>query len=229
MLNHLQKRFKKTSKEVKAIVFDFDGVLVDSLEFKREAYFKLFPTKYSQVVTKTLKEMDGRIRSEIISTILIKTGLPKKDLKDKLDKYIKKYNYLVEEQIIKKGLIEGVKKTLKDLSKTGNIYLNSSTPQDSLERCINGLKIRNLFKEIYGKTNNRGKKDNLSRILENSNYSLNEVVVVGDSIDDFLIAKELSCLFIGISNQFSKWEEISFPILNNISKIQSFLKNPDGD
>lgn len=225
MPNHLQRKYKKPLKEVKAIIFDFDGVLVDSLKLKRKAYFKLFPLKHSKIIKETLKDMGGRLRSEIITSILLTLDQTKENFEEKINEYVERYNQVVEQEIIKKGLINGVRKTLKKLSKTTSLYLNSSTPLKSLERCASKLRIRDYFKNVYGKTKSKGKKDNVIQILKINGLVASEVIIIGDSWDDYQIAQQLGAPFIGISNQFSSFTKSSFPVFNNISQIHIFLKS----
>ena len=58
---------------IRVVVFDFDGVIVDSNDIKRSAYFKLFSlvSRSRQIVEDVLKTLDPPLRSVIIGTIIL--------------------------------------------------------------------------------------------------------------------------------------------------------------
>ena len=62
---------------IQAIVFDFDGTLIDSNQLKYDAYFKLFPAEYRhvRVIQKVLSESFEKSRYIILEEILKRLGV----------------------------------------------------------------------------------------------------------------------------------------------------------
>ena len=46
-----------------------------------------------------------------------------------------------------------------------------------------------------------------------------EIVVVGDSEEDYQSAAAGRCFFIGISNEFNGWREEGFPMILNLKSL----------
>ena len=210
---------------IKVIVFDFDGVLVDSNRLKHEAWFKLFPPKeVSNALIADVLVKFKATRYDILREIFRRLGKSEGEIESLVARYADKYNEIVQSGISSMGLNAGAEKTLLDLKAKFSLYLNSATPEDALAQTINRLEIRNYFKKIYGQSEPRSKEINLQKIINEENVLPSEVLVVGDGQDDLGAAKALGCLFIGVTNNWNKWHGEEFLTVSNLPELMDSIK-----
>ncbi|MBI2024424.1 HAD family hydrolase [Candidatus Giovannonibacteria bacterium] len=179
---------------IKSVIFDFDGTLVNSEGIKRRAYFEIFRDfpGSDEIVENFLSSHERIPRAEAIRGILEKFG------KDGIDEYLVRYGDYVEEKIINHGEIGGSEAVLEALSKDFPLYLNSGTPQASLENVIERKKWNKYFKGIYGAPPGT-KAENYKNILSSENIDGGSAVIIGDGDDDKQIASQHGSNFIHAS------------------------------
>lgn len=190
---------------IKVIVFDFDGVLVDSNPLKNQAWFKIFdnhPKIPRHIVADVLSQNKGT-RFDILRTIFERAGFPKEEVQKHIEAEALRFDALVQDWIVKCGLIRGVAETLEDFSARFHIYINSGTPNTSLKTSVERLGIKHYFKDIYGSPPK--KEENLKTILDRENISGKETVVIGDAEEDYKSACSQGAFFIAVASGFYDW------------------------
>ena len=96
----------------KVIVFDFDGVLVDSNALKYDAFFKLFSESEQEVVTRVLSRRLNKTRFEILEEVFQELKNPPEQIKILTADYAIRYNNLVQDGIFNRGLVPGTQDTI---------------------------------------------------------------------------------------------------------------------
>ncbi|MFH1820690.1 MAG: HAD-IA family hydrolase [Candidatus Nealsonbacteria bacterium] len=214
---------------IKVIVFDFDGVIVDSNQVKYDAWFEVFPSgeEIKKTVIQVLDKHRERSRFFIIKEILIE--LKNKGLLDfdnidvEVFFYAKKYNDIVESETINCKEVKGAKESLEPLLKRFPLYINSGTPLDKLKLIIQQRSLSVFFKNIYGSPGS--KIENLSEILRREKIKGSEVLVVGDGWSDLESAQKFGCKFIGIRNSFNNFIAQDFDILDDLQNLPNLVEN----
>ncbi len=216
---------------IKVVVFDFDGVLVDSNSLKRGAFYDLLVGIHGitkKMVDDTWAEIDGqnKTRFEFIRVVFSKIGKSGGELEGMVKDYSEKYDEIVQKGIKSSGLITGAWETLENLSKTHHIYIDSATPDGNLQKTADMLGIRKFFKGIHGKevmgffTSKDSKKTILKKIMELEKVSGGEVLFVGDGEADREAAEAYSCRFIGIANDFNGWtDHEKFKTIRSVAEL----------
>lgn len=212
---------------IRCIVFDFDGVIIDSNQMKYDAFFQIFPSE--QKIRSTLKKVLDTHREKsryfIIKQILVelqqKEYLKINKLEKEVFSYADKYNTIVEKGAIECNEIKGARKSLEELSKCYSLYINSTTPLDSLKRIISQRSLLKYFKGVYGSP--KSKIENLYDILKKDKISIKELLVVGDGKSDLGLAQKFGCRFIGIRNVFNNFDGSSFEALDDLMNLKNSI------
>ena len=217
---------------IKVIVFDFDGVLVDSNNMKKEAFFELFSgnKRVQAVANGVLNAFWQKTRYEALREIFHKLGEGTSRTAQLVATYNERYNDIVIDKIKSMGLIGDVYQTLDALSGKYALYINSATPTDALLRTVNALGIENFFKGIYGVSGFASildtKKLNLEKIMKGEEVNGNEILFVGDGEADLAAAKAYGCEFIGIAHSGNSWaERRDIKTIPSVAELPRILEN----
>lgn len=204
---------------IRAVIFDFDGVIVDSNRLKQDAFLEVCPKESEAFVKKVLGTMRGSTRFEVFREVGV--GLGVVAVEDFVQRKASEFNQLVQEGMQKGALIPEAPAILERASKRYPLYINSATPELPLHETMAALKIEKFFKEILGAP--ATKEENLKKILAHGGLKGKEVAFVGDGEADCRAALGHNCFFIGVANEFNQWTDTTFPLISNITEIGKYL------
>ena len=192
---------------IKNIIFDFDGVIIDSVPIKTEAYRRLFKDHDEELVSKLVDyhELNGGIsrykKIEYFFNILLKKEISDKKILD----YANKYSILTKEELSKeKYLIEDTISFIKKNYKNYNMHIASGADDSDLKYICNSLDLNKYFLSIKGSP--MVKSEIVKEILNKNKYKTNETILIGDSINDFEASQKNSIKFYGYNNALLKKE-----------------------
>ena len=179
--------------KVLTIVFDFDGVLVDSNDIKREAYGRIFRGRIesTSVIGEVLFECPEADRFGTIRAILRRFGSV---TEDDVRRYADLYNEICEREVVGAEEVEGATKTLQILGLKYPLFVNSGTYQAALRRIVQARGWGNHFQGVFGSP--ASKVENLVRIATQQSARPEDLVLVGDSQVDEEAAGVFGCRFI---------------------------------
>ena len=184
-----------TDKEI--IVFDFDGVIVDSNQIKYDAFFEIWNGGVSKNIVENSLLLGGD-RSKVIDRVYRSADIFRNsDYGSK--SFIDAYSKIVHNKIVKVGVSKNVSSFLTKNNKT--LFINSATPQQELLNLCNDLKINKYFSGIFGSPNS--KKDNFNIIIEKNNIKVEQIVFFGDMQSDQDVSDEMNIEFYPILSKES--------------------------
>ena len=197
---------------ISTIIFDFDGVILESVSVKTEAFRELFsfaPEHVSRIVQYHI-ENGGMSRFEKFRHIY--KNIIREPLTDeKCRQLSQRFSDIVEEKVAAAPFVKGAEDFLKSAFERYDFYIVSATPQNELIRIIRKRKILHYFKGVYGSPT--GKSDHMAQILLQNNLNLSEVVFVGDAVNDWEAARRNNIPFIA---RIRPGDKNRFTGLNNV-------------
>lgn len=189
----------------KAFFFDFDGVIVDSLDIKTKAFGELF-SKYGKAISKKVMEYHrnngGVSRYEKFKYYY--KNLLRKEINQRIIRQLDKdYSKLVVKNVIVAPYIKGVLFFIRRLNKARkDCFIISGTPQKEIRYILKQKKIDGLFVEAVGSPAN--KTNNLKSILRKYRVNPGEAIFFGDAKSDYEAARGNKVAFISIVNKKSQ-------------------------
>ncbi|AGK96155.1 HAD family hydrolase [Clostridium pasteurianum] len=183
------------------IIFDFDGVIVDSMKVRDNGFRAIFSDFNTDDVEKLVKynrKNGGLSRFHKIKYFY--EEILKSNIEDSLiKKYAEEFTEIMKSELIKldyliKDTVEFIKKN-KDIKK---LYIASGSENEELNYLCRELGIDHCFSAIYGSP--RHKNDIVKSIIEDNKYDNSKVILIGDSINDYEAAKVNGIEFAGYNN-----------------------------
>lgn len=183
-----------------AYFFDYDGVIVDSVDIKKEAFAQLYSPYGKEVVEKVKSHHvshGGMSRFDKIR-YYHKTFLKKDISESEVMRLTEEYSRLVFEKVLKAPFIQGAPDFLElAKGKKKTMFVISGTPEDEIKRIIKKSRLEAYFRDIKGSP--ADKKENLRYLLERYHLDNKRCAYFGDSKEDLEAASELSVDFIPVN------------------------------
>ena len=211
---------KLNYSNLKNIIFDFDGVILDSLDCKTEAFYQMY-IQYGEDIAQKVKQyhiLNGGVsRFEKFKTWhkeYLKVDLSKTEIQELADQF----SELVLNKVANSDPIPGAIEFIKRYSKEFNFYIISGTPDNEIKEICKIIGIADNFKEILGSPKN--KKTWCNELRQKYKELRNDnTIFLGDALSDFEAAQENNFYFALRSASYNE------PIFSDIQvdiKFQSF-------
>lgn len=186
---------------IKAIFWDFDGVILDSMKIKGNGFVALFQNFNSKDVKNLEKyhyQNGGESRFDKIKYFynrVLKKNISEKEIINLANKFAT----IIKVRLFdKNNLIEDSLVFIKNNFKNYNFHIISGSEHNELNKLCQKLKIDKYFKSIAGSPT---KKEVLIKTtIKKFNYKKNEILLIGDSFNDYEAAKKNNIKFRGYNN-----------------------------
>ena len=206
----------------KTIIFDFDGVIVNSSNIKADAFEALFSRYGKSVGIEARKyhiKNEGFPRSQKFE--YINKHLIESKKKDNLQKLNEEYSKIVLTKIVNEKLSYGFKKFINTHKQDLNLYISSSAPYEELIYIINKKKINKFFNIISGFPPK--KITQIKKILKDHKLIKKNVYYVGDTVHDYQVSKKLDLNFIGYIKYGNKFKDMKINLINSFNEISYYI------
>lgn len=188
-------------KNIKTIIFDFDGVIVDSMEVRDYGFREIFKDYSIDKVEELVNyhRINGGL-SRFHKIEYFYNNIIKKEItNDKVIDYANKFSNIMKEELIKdKYLIHDCIEFIKENSNKYEMHIASGSEEKELRYLCEQLGISKYFVSINGSPTH--KNDIVKNIIENNKYDNEKIVLIGDSINDYEAANINKIKFIGYNN-----------------------------
>ena len=185
-------------KYTKVILFDFDGVILDSVDIKTEAFKRLFSNYPEEIVSKIIShhtENGGMSRFDKIC-YYFKEYINSPLSNHELELHLKKFSDLTFELVCNCSFKKGALEFITENYNKYDFHIISATPQEELIKIAEYKKITNYFLEILGSP--KTKKENIEFVINKYNYKTEEAIFIGDSKNDYDSAIKSRIFYLGI-------------------------------
>lgn len=194
---------KKHPKDYAVILWDFDGVIINSNSVREHGFrevLKNYPQEHIELLIAYHKKNGGlsryvkfryffeQIRGETVSI-------------EKINQLASKFSQMMLQELTNKEyLIDDSVFFIHESSRRGvEQYIVSGSDQDELKSLCNQLDLSKYFRSIHGSPE---VKNNIVRqIITNITHNIQNVCMIGDSINDYEAAFVNNVDFFGFNNE----------------------------
>jgi phosphoglycolate phosphatase-like HAD superfamily hydrolase len=186
---------------IKNILFDFDGVILDSMKIKGDGFIKLFQEYPKSAVEKleTYHYENGGVSRFKKINYFFSTILNKPIIDAKVNDLAKQFAEIIKISLYdKNNLIAETVNFIKNNHNRYNFHIVSGAENIELNDLCKTFFINHYFITINGSPT---KKELLiKKLLEKYQYEKFETILIGDSINDYQAAVSNNIKFYGFNN-----------------------------
>lgn len=197
---------------MKAIIYDFDGVILDSVNIKTLAFQELY-SRHGKEVQNNVKRhhlLNGGI-SRFEKFKYYHKNYLNIDLSDlELESLAKKFSDIVFEKVCEANYIDGSFEFLKYSSSKYLTFICTGTPQKEIESILKVKGLDQFFSNVFGSP--RSKESIIEEILLENNLDKKDVTYFGDAMTDYNACLQCGINFIGIENDDTQFPEKTMQI-----------------
>jgi phosphoglycolate phosphatase len=181
--------------ELKAVVFDFDGTIADTLGAIYKLSIELAREQRLVSENNTLKNLDhyrNKYPHQILRELkvpLIKLPFVLKSIREKLTK-----------ELPTVPSFNGIHEVITNVKKAGlRTILLSSNTKKNIQVYLQNHKWENLFDSVYTGVSIFGKSFKLKKVLKKEKLQNTEAVYIGDEVRDIKACKKVNIKVIAVS------------------------------
>ena len=206
-----------------AIIFDFDGVILDTRRIKTAAFMALYREQgkaFMRRVALHHLEHGGISRYKKLPLYQEWAALPS-DV-DTVERLARQFSELVFGGVVEAAYIDGAEELLDAVKWDYDLFVCTGTPQVEIDRVIEARKLGAYFVEVAGSPRT---KPVIIRDLLNT-YDLNpkKTLFIGDALTDLHSAAEVGLPFVGVRNEDTEFPE-GTPLVSNLTELLPYFVN----
>jgi phosphoglycolate phosphatase-like HAD superfamily hydrolase len=179
-----------------AVIFDFDGVIVESTDIKTAAFRALFADHPDHVdaieaLHRRHEGVNRSIKFEMIFRDILRRPL------DAVTQVAlaRRYGDLVVDQVVTCPAVAGVPEVLRELGRDVPLAVVSSTPDGELQQIVARRDLARYFRAVRGAP--PAKAAAVRDVIATFGWSADRVAMVGDTTADMEAARHNGLSFVG--------------------------------
>lgn len=206
--------------DIGAVIFDFDGVILESGDIKTVAFLELFDHRPDLQPAILAHHLDNLGVSRYDKFAWIYTELLGQPFTVEVREQLGcDFSALVLEKVLSCPFVPGAEESLRALRPRIPLFVASGTPQDELDVIVEKRGLRGYFREVWGSPHK--KESIIGDILTRYELRPNQAVMVGDGASDYEAAVKSGIHFVArdTPEQADYWRE---------KKIKYIINDLDG-
>jgi len=208
---------------LKAILFDMDGVIVDSEPLHKKAYYEMFKEVNIEVPETLFESFTGQSTLKICQTLCKDFRLTRAP-KELVNLKRKHFKYIFENDTNFR-LIDGVLELIKDYTQNGlKLVLASSASMTTINKIFNKFKLDKYFVAKLSGADLKASKPHPEIFIKAasiSGFKKTECLVIEDSTNGIKAANNAGIYCVGFDSHNSKNQDYSKAdlVVKNFSQI----------
>lgn len=185
----------------KIILWDFDGVIMDSMPIRGKGFeevLKEYPTEQVAQLMQFHEQNGGLsryVKFRYFFEEIRKESITEEQVLALAESFSKiMFQLLLDEKLLIADSVNFIKENYSDYE----MHIVSGSDGEELRAICEGLKLAPYFKTINGSPT--PKKELVAGLIDYNKYNREEIVLIGDSINDFDAAVENRISFVGYNN-----------------------------
>jgi phosphoglycolate phosphatase-like HAD superfamily hydrolase len=186
-------------KKLEAIFLDFDGVVVDSTDIKTQAFYELYLPYGADIAVKAREYhlanqgVSRHKKFECVHRQLLNQEPNQQDY----NTLSEKFSEIILAKIIICPLINGITEFLaKNSEHDIPVFLLSATPDAELKFICDKRDLSRYFTGIFGYPFEKANCG--AELINKYNFTVQNIIFVGDSISDYKASNQIGSNFIGL-------------------------------
>lgn len=169
---------------LKALFFDFDGVVLDSLKVKTDAFYNMYLPYGKHIADQVARhhlKYGGVSRFEkfkIYHRDFLQQELNENEILELAEEYSKR----VKDRVIKSPEVNGVRSFFENNYTKYQIFIITGTPTSEIHEIIRAINMEHFFKGIYGSPETKDYW--VKKIISDFNLNPDEILFIGDATTD---------------------------------------------
>jgi len=178
------------------IILDFDGVILESVSVKTEAFRTLFSDvpEHVEEIVQFHRDNGGMSRFDKFRFIykhILHEELTEKKFMELSDQFAA----IVFLAVIHADYVPGAREFLEHYHTRTPLYVVSATPEHELRQIVEARGMSRCFRDVFGAP--RKKAECIGEIVRRNGAHPESVIFVGDAKNDYEAAREAGVRFIG--------------------------------
>jgi len=210
---------------LRAIAFDFDGVLAESVDVKTRAYALLFKEEGEDVVRQVV---DFHLKNGGVSRFekfrFYYSDILNRHLSEnRFQELCAQFSRLVIDEVVAAPWVDGAKEFLVRNEKKYTFAIISGTPEDELTEIVRRREMEHFFGSVRGSP--KDKVTLLGEVMDEYQLEPQEILFVGDAETDWRAARETGVPFLWrcAPDEAAVLPDYAGPRLSSLSELESNL------
>lgn len=214
---------------IRVVVFDFDGVILESGDIKTEAFLELFAAHPEHLAAIRQHHLENLGLSRFKKFQWIYANLLHMTYDEATqDRLATAFAALVFDKVCAAPFVPGALAALQALKAAEvPMVIASGTPQDELERIVQARELVPFFLEVNGTPSE--KPEVLRRTMERFACGPNELLFVGDGTSDHEAALATGVRFLARRTRelAEHWRTCGATCVDDLTDLASFVRAPN--
>ena len=208
---------------IKTIIFDFDGVIADSVEVKTDAFAEMYQPFGKKVVEKVVNYhlANGGIsrfeKFQLFHRNFLEIEITEKEIQEMSERF----SILVMNKVVQAPYVLGAEKFIKNNYKKYLMFVSTGTPEVEIKKICNRRGIDSFFKAIYGSPSI--KSNHVMKIIKNWELNPDEILFIGDSLSDYEAAVKNSIHFLPVGSTLKSIDKFKDTAVENLIGIENLI------
>jgi len=190
---------------IKTVLWDFDGVILDSMKVRDWGFVKIFKDYDKELIDQLLvfHRKNGGLSRYVKIRYFFEELLGESITEKIVQEYAAKFSVLMRKELTNpKNLILDSIKFIENNYENYNFHIVSGSDQEELRFLCKELKIKKYFKSINGSPTQ--KNILVQDVINKNNYKMEETCLIGDSVNDFDAAVKNNISFYAYNSIYLK-------------------------